>query len=144
MGGRFEGGDLAPLFVDAPSGSSVPGQAQICSRNRREQGATTHFSKVRFSAIQRTISESEGCSQVANNLGQNIPTMGCLVDGQLYNKQFTTNPNKNDKSLNATALAVLLLRDAPRYWHGHPNLEDLERRVPIVARMLANTEGARR
>ena len=58
-----------------------------------------------------------------------------------YNKQFTTNPDKNDKSLNATALAVLLLRDAPRYWHGHPSLEDLERRVPIVACMLGNTEG---
>ena len=58
-----------------------------------------------------------------------------------YDKQFTTNPDKNDKSLNATALAVLLLRDAPRYWHGHPSLEELERRVPVVARMLGNTEG---
>ena len=58
-----------------------------------------------------------------------------------YNKQFTTNPDKNDKSLNATALAVLLLKDAPRYWHGHPSLEDLERRVPVVARTLRNTEG---
>ena len=59
-----------------------------------------------------------------------------------YNKQFTTNPDKNDKSLNATALVVLLLRDAPRYWHGHPNLQELERRVPIVARMRGNTEGS--
>ena len=59
----------------------------------------------------------------------------------LYNKQFTTNPDKKDKSLNATALAVLLLKDAPRYWHGHPSLEELERRVPVVARMLGNTEG---
>ena len=59
-----------------------------------------------------------------------------------YSKQFTTNPDKNHKSLNATALAVLLLRDAPRYWHGHPSLEELERRVPVVARMLGNTEGA--
>ena len=58
-----------------------------------------------------------------------------------YNKQFTTNCDKNDKSLNATALAVLLLKDAPRYWHGHPSLEELERRVPVVARMLGNTEG---
>ena len=49
-----------------------------------------------------------------------------------YNKQFTTNPNKNDKSLNAIALAVLLLKDAPRYWHGHPSLQELERRVPVV------------
>ena len=57
-----------------------------------------------------------------------------------YNKQFTTNLEKKDKSLNATALAVLLLCDAPHYWHGHPNLEDLERRVSIVACMLANTE----
>ena len=58
-----------------------------------------------------------------------------------YKKQFTTNPDKNDKSLNATGLAVLLLRDAPRYWHGHPSLEELERRVPVVARMLGNTDG---
>ena len=58
-----------------------------------------------------------------------------------YNKQLTTNPDKNDKSLNATALAVLLLRDAPRYWHGHPSLEELEWRVPVVARMPGNTEG---
>ena len=58
-----------------------------------------------------------------------------------YNKQFTTNPDKNDKSLNATALAVLLLQDAPGYWHGHPSLEELERRFPVVACMLGNTEG---
>ena len=58
-----------------------------------------------------------------------------------YNKQFTTNPVKNDKSLNATAFAVLLLRDAPPYWHGHSRLKQLERRVPVVARMLGNTEG---
>ena len=58
-----------------------------------------------------------------------------------YNKQFTTNPDKKNKSLNATALAVLLLKDAPRYWHGHPSLEELERRVSVVARMLGNTEG---
>ena len=58
-----------------------------------------------------------------------------------YNKQFTTNPDKNDKSLNARALAVLLLRDAPRYWHGHPSLEELEPHVRVVARMLGNTEG---
>ena len=56
-----------------------------------------------------------------------------------YNKQFTTNPDKNHKSVNATALAVLLLKDAPRYWHGHPSLEELERRVTVVARMLGNT-----
>ena len=58
-----------------------------------------------------------------------------------YKKQFTTNADKNDKSLNATALAVVLLQAAPRYWHGHPSLKDLEWRVPIVARMLGNTEG---
>ena len=57
-----------------------------------------------------------------------------------YNKQFTTNPDKNKTSLNATVLAVLILRDAPRYLHGHPSLEELERQVPIVARMLGSTE----
>ena len=36
---------------------------------------------------------------------------------------------------------MLLLQDALRYWHGHPSLEELERRVPVVARMLGNTEG---
>ena len=64
-----------------------------------------------------------------------------LLMDNWYGKQVTTNPDKNDKSLNATALAVLLLRDAPRYWHGHPSLEELERRVPVVASMLGNTEG---
>ena len=58
-----------------------------------------------------------------------------------YNKPLTTNPDKNNKSLNATALAVLLLRDAPHYSHGHPSLEELQQRVPVVARMLGNTEG---
>ena len=70
MGARFEGTALALLLVDAQSGSSVAGQAQICPGDCREQGATMHFSKVRFSAIQRTVSEREGCSQVANNRRQ--------------------------------------------------------------------------
>ena len=59
-----------------------------------------------------------------------------------YNKQLTTILHKSDKSLNATVLAVLLLRDAPRYWHGRSSLEELERRVSIVARMLGNTGGS--
>ena len=58
-----------------------------------------------------------------------------------YNKQFTRNPDKNDKSLKGTALAVLLLKDAPRYWHGYPSLEELKRRVSVAARMLGNSEG---
>ena len=58
-----------------------------------------------------------------------------------YNKQFTTNPDKDEKSLNPTALAPLLLRDAPGYWHGHSRLGELKRRIPIVACMLRNTEG---
>ena len=58
-----------------------------------------------------------------------------------YNKHFTRNSDKNDKSLNATASAVLLLKDASRYWHGGPSLEELERRVPVVAHMLGNTAG---
>ena len=38
-----------------------------------------------------------------------------LLMDNWYNKRFTTNPDENDKSLNATVLAILLLRDAPRY-----------------------------
>ena len=60
--------------------------------------------------------------------------------GNWYNKRFTTNPAKNDKSLNATALALWLLRDSPPYCNGHRHLEELELRVPIVARMLGGTE----
>ena len=36
---------------------------------------------------------------------------------------------------------MLLLKDAPHYWHGHPSFEELERRVPVVARLLGNTDG---
>ena len=68
--------------------------------------------------------------------------MGCLFEGHWYNKQLTTNPNKSDKSVNATALAMLLLHDAPRYWHGHPKVERLEQCILIVARMLRNREGS--
>ena len=53
-----------------------------------------------------------------------------------YHKQFTTNAVKNDNSLNATTLAVLLLRDAPRYWHSHRNLQELEM---CVARILRDS-----
>ena len=56
-----------------------------------------------------------------------------------YNKRFITNPDNNYKSLNATVLAVLILRDAPRYWYVHLTLEEFQRRVLIVARMLVNT-----
>ena len=66
---------------------------------------------------------------------------GALWMDNWYNKRFTTNADKNDKSLNATALAVVLLKDAPCYWRGHPSLEELERHVAVVARMLGNTEG---
>ena len=59
-----------------------------------------------------------------------------------YNKQFTRSPDENDKSRNTIVLAVFLLHDAARYWLGHPNLNGVERRVPIVAPMLGNTEGA--
>ena len=58
-----------------------------------------------------------------------------------YNKQFAANRNRNDNSLKATALAVLLLRDARCYWHGHPSLAGLELCVPILGCMLGNTEG---
>ena len=58
-----------------------------------------------------------------------------------YNRQITTSPDKNDKSFNTTAMAVLLLSNAPRYWHGHPSLEEVERPIPIVPRMLGNTRG---
>ena len=40
-------------------------------------------SKVRSDAIQRTFAEGEGRSQVTDYMGQNLPTVGCVVDGQL-------------------------------------------------------------
>ena len=83
MGGRFGRGDLGPLFVDAPSGSSVSEQAKICRGDRKEQGAMTHFSRVKLSAMQPTMSEREGWSHVANNVGQKREAIGCLLDGQL-------------------------------------------------------------
>ena len=55
------------------------------------EGSRAHFSKVRSGAIQRTFAEGEGRSQVTDYMGQNLPTVGCVVDGQLvqqtvYNK----------------------------------------------------------
>ena len=61
MGGCFDEGGLGTLFVDAASGSSVPEEAEIGCRDRN---------RVRASAIQLTISEAEGRSQVSSNVGQ--------------------------------------------------------------------------
>ena len=88
----------------------------------------------------RKASNTRKIKPQTSNLKIHQPWVVLWMDNW-YNKQVTTNPDKNDKSLNATALAVLLLKDAPRYWHGHPSLEELERRVPVVARILGNTEG---
>ena len=51
-----------------------------------------HFSKVGSSAIQRTFSEGEGSSQVANYMEQNIPTVGYVVDGQLVQQTIHHKP----------------------------------------------------
>ena len=92
--------------------------------------------------MQRTFKEGEGRSQFTNYMEQHTPQQWVVLwMDNWYNKQFTRNPDKKDKCLNATVLAVLLLRDAPRYWHGHPSRKELEQRIPIVARMLGNTEG---
>ena len=57
-----------------------------------------------------------------------------------YNTRFTIHPDKTNRSLNATTLAVPQLLAAPAHWHGHSTVEQLEKRVPIVACMLTNTE----
>ena len=44
----------------------------------------------------------------------------------VYKKHINRSAEKKDTFLGPTALAVLLLHHAPHYWHGHPNLEDIE------------------
>ena len=121
--------------------SSVSGKTKVCCCNRGEQGATAHCSKVKSSAIHRTFSEGEVAVKLQTPWDKIYQQWVVSWMDNWDNKQFTTNHDKNDKSLNATAMAVLLLRDAPHYWHGHPSLKELERRVSIVAGMLGNTEG---
>ena len=118
------------------------------------QGKTKSVVAIEGSTAQRRILARSGLAQysapsVKETAAVKLQTTWNKIDQQWvvlsmknwYNKQFTTNPDKNDKSLNATDLAVLLLRDAPRYWHGHPSLKELERRVPIVARMFGEHWG---
>ena len=73
---------------------------------------------------------------------QNTPAVGCVVDGQLVQQTiYKKKPGKNDRGLNATVLAVLPLQEAPRKWHRHPSLEELERRLLVLPPILGNTEG---
>ena len=141
MGRCFDIGGLAPLFVDAPLCSSVSGKTKVCCCDRGKQGAAAHFRKVRTGALHRTFSEGEGSSPVTNYMEQKTPAVGVSWMENWYNKQFSTNPHKKDKSVSVTVLAVLLRRNAPHYWHGQPGLKKLERLVSIVAGMLGNTEG---
>ena len=121
--------------------SSVSRKTKVCCCDRGEQGATAHFSKVKSSAIHRTFSEGEVAVKLQTPSDKIYQQWVVLWMDNWDNKEFTTSHDKNDKTLNATAMAVLLLRDAPRYCHGHPSLKELERRVSIVARMLGKTQG---
>ena len=72
-----------PSFADAPLRSSIPGKTKVSCCGRGKKGAASHFSNVRFGAIQRTFAEGEGRSQVTDYMEQNTPTVGSVVDGQL-------------------------------------------------------------
>ena len=57
-----------------------------------------------------------------------------------YRAQYTTHPDKSDRSQNCTAMAVLQLRQRPTHWAGHPAIEDLATRITTVARALQQRE----
>ena len=57
-----------------------------------------------------------------------------------YQAQYTTDPDKSDRSQNCTAMAVLQLKQRPTYWAGHPAIEDLAARITTVARALQQRE----
>ena len=138
MGWCFDRGGLAPSLADAPPRSSIPKSVVAIEGTRAQRRILARSGLPRYSAP--SVKE-KAVVRLQTTWNKKHHQWVVLWSDNWYNKQFTTNPDKNDKSLNATALAVLLLRDAPRYWHGHPSLEELERRVPVVARMLGNTEG---
>ena len=141
MGWCFDRGGLAPFFAYAPRRSSIPGKTKVscCGRGSRAQRRILARSGLtRYSAPSLKGKAAVRLQTTWNKIHQQWVV---LWMDNWYNRQFTTSPDKNDKGLNTTALAVLLLKDAPRYWHGHPSQEELERRVPVVARMLGNTEG---
>ena len=141
MGRCFDRRGLASFCIDAPPRSPVPGKPKsviAIEGSRAQRRILARSGLARYSAPSVKERAAVRLQTTWNKIHQQWVV---LWMDNWYNKQFTTKPDKNDKSLNATALAVLLLRDAPRYWQGHPSLEELERRVPVVARMLGNTEG---
>ena len=141
MGWCFDRGGLALFLLirhHAVQYQGKPKSVAAIEGSRAQRGILTRSGLARYSAP--SLKEKAAVRLQTTSDKIHLQWVVLWVDNW-YNKQFTTNPGKNDKSLNATALAVLLLRDAPRYWHGHPSLEELERCVPVVARMLGNTEG---
>ena len=141
MGWCFDRGGLAPLFTHAPPRSSIPGKTKVSCAVEGSRAQRRILARSGLARCSAPLLNEKAAVRLQTTWNKIHQQWVVLWMDNWYNKQFTTNPDKNDKSLNATALAVLLLKDAPRYWHGVPSLEELERRVPVVARMLGNTEG---
>ena len=57
-----------------------------------------------------------------------------------YRAQYTTHPDKSNRSQNCTARAVLQLKQRPTYWAGDRAVEDLEARITTVTRALQQRE----
>ena len=115
MGGCLDGRGLAPLFVMRHRVVPYKGKPKsiVAIEGRRAQRRILARSRLaRYSAP--SVKERAAATLQAT-WDKIYQRWVMLWMDNWYNKQFTTNPHKNDGSRKATALAVLLLRDAPGY-----------------------------
>ena len=134
---RQEGWNLYPLMRQR----AVP--------NRKKSGNTTGYltqterrTKVQLGQADAAADTVEEQAAAAFKGTWSLVLVSCCVlwMDNWYRARYTTHPVESDRSQNSSAMAVLQLKQSPRYWAGHPAIEDLAARITTVARALQQRE----
>ena len=117
--------------------------------NRKKPGHTTGYlaqtegrTKVRLGQAEAAADTMDEQAAAALKATWSLVLSSCclLWIDNWYQAQYTTHPDKSDRSQNCTAMAVLQLIQRPTHWAGHPAIEDLAARITTVARALQQRE----
>ena len=122
---------------------------QRAVRNRKNPGDTTGYLTQTERRTKERLGQADAAADTVDKQaaaalkGTWSPVLAsCCVlwMNNWYQAQYTTHPDERDRSQNCTAMAVLQLKQRPKYWAGHPAIEDLAARITTVARALHQSE----
>ena len=116
---------------------SLPLNSELCISKRKRKRTKVQLGQA--DAAADTVDEQAAAAIKATGT---LVLASCYVlwIDNWYRAQYTTHPDKSDRSQNCTAIAVLQLKQRPTYWAGHPAIEDLAARITTVAQALQQRE----